>query len=598
MSRTSTPSAARKDRDVGSRAPWIALAVLAALLLGLALLLAYPMAYGDQALPGVRVAGVEVGGMSEAEAAARLRAELPGLAEQIELRDLEDDRGVPASPAALGLPWDAGALAAAAMEAGRGPWPGRALLTRWRGIDVATDLRLDEARAAAGLEALAPEFDIAPRDAAVSLVEGELVETAALPGEQLDIPASLERLRRAAPHPEQGIVYVTTRRTAPRVYSDEGVGDAYRLATEKPLELVWSTARRWTVEPEMLATWFSIAQRTNDQGDRQPYIVIDRGAVERWVAPIEEELRQDPRDARFRWGVEGVTVLAVEQPGLRLDVPATVDRLIEAAYWEGRVVEPVVGISRPAITRNAVAGLQGLREVGQAATSLAGLPAEHVTVLAAATSRLNGVVVPGTARFSFQAALGAIEDDPAFDPVRVAGEALPEEKGMLAGVDQLSTTAFRAALWAGMPVIERHAPSRRSGWLEPPVGLDAVVDPSGAGTRDLVLENDRPGPLLMAVELDAARGALMWTIYGHPPFREVRLLGPELSGPTPPAPATDRASTLLPPGMDRQIGWAREGASARYTRAVYEADGTLRFEDAIESAYAASGDTILRGPTR
>jgi vancomycin resistance protein YoaR len=596
MTRTRRPARepAEQDGRRGACLAWV-LGAMALLLLALGGMLAYPLAWQDRVLPGISVAGVDLGGLDEAQAAQKLRDELPGAAPLIELRDLEDDRRFEVVPEAIGLPWDAGRLAAMAMEAGRGPWPWQPLLTRLQGIDLAASLRLDEGLAAAGLAALAPEMDIAPRDASAELVDGRLETTASRPGKQLDPAASLERLREAVTHPDELPINVVTRRTSPRIFSDEGVGDAYRLATGSPLELRFPDGRSWIVSTDTLRSWFSVEQRTNDEGDRQPFVLVDRGAVERWVAPLEQELVQEARNARFTWRADGVVVRDLEQPGLRLDVQQTVDRLIEAAYWEGRVVDAFVGIDRPAITRNAVAGLQGLRELGRAATSLAGLPAEHVTVLAAAVERLDGIVVPGRDSYSLRAGLGSVAEDPAFEAVRVASQALPEEAGMLAGMDQIATTAFRAALWAGLPIVERHAPAQRSGWLEPPIGLDAVVDMAGDAPRDLVVRNDRRGPLLMAVELDASRAALVWTVYGQPNLRRVRLTGPQVGGLTPPASPVERNTTSLPPGVRRQVAWAREGAVAQVGRAVFSPQGDLLFEDSFESVYSAVGDTILRG---
>ena len=52
----------------------------------------------------------------------------------------------------------------------------------------------------------------------------------------------------------------------------------------------------------------------------------------------------------------------------------------------------------------------------------------------------------------------------------------------------------------------RNAPPRRIGWLEPPVGLDAAVEPPGS---DLAFVNDTGGYLMIQSEIDVeAKGRL------------------------------------------------------------------------------------------
>ncbi len=557
----------------------------------------YDRLYRGRVLPGVEVAGVELGGLDEQEAAQRIATDLPGAAPVVTLLDVEDGRGFEVAPEAIGLPWSAGYLAALAIEAGREGLPWRPITILLRGHDVAATLRLNEAGAAAGLTALAPEVDQAPRNAAVELVDGRLVETEAEPGKQLDVSASLQRLREAVRRPDIVPVLLETTQTSPRVFDDEGVGEAYRLATNKPLRLQWRDGRSWDVTTDTLRSWYTVEQRRNDEGDETPFILVDRAAVERFVAPLEDELRQAPRDARFQSGAEGVVVREIESPGLELDVEATIDRLIEAAYWDGRVVEPIVAVQRPSLTRNVAAQLQGLRDRAHAATSLAGLPPEQQLVLAAAATRLDGIALLDGMRFSFLDALGPTANEEAFAAAWASRDAMDQGGWLLGGMEQMATSAFRAALTAGLLIEERHAPPWRSGWLEPPVGLDAAVAPArdGQPARDLVFINDSGGPILLTVSLDTQRGALIWTVHAMPTTWTVRLDGPVIGDVSEPSDDSRWPTAFLPLGTLRQVAWARSGGTTQWVRTVLDGTGAAQRSDTIESTYPATGTRVLVG---
>ncbi len=144
-------------------------------------------------LPGVHAAGVEVGGMSQDEAAQAIAQGWAG--EGIILRD--DDRSWGIRPAELGLSIDADATAAAAHDWGRAelvaPW---AMLGD--GARIRPHLGVDLSQARQRLNEVRDVVEIEPRNAGVTFIEGQVQATDPAEGRRLDVEATLAGLRQNA----------------------------------------------------------------------------------------------------------------------------------------------------------------------------------------------------------------------------------------------------------------------------------------------------------------------------------------------------------------------------------------------------------------
>lgn len=192
-------SAARPERQRKEQAekhqraiPWglvAGVATLAVMLLACLLVLGVlAMMYSsDEIMGGVSVAGVDVGGQTEGEAAATLRDNWVSITLQ------DDDRTWAVNPAELGIMIDAEASAEAAYEQGRDE--GSMIETLFGNVDVAPVVSVDMAKAQSKLEELAPQLEQAPVNAGVQLVNGQVTATPPVEGRQLDLASTLATLQ-------------------------------------------------------------------------------------------------------------------------------------------------------------------------------------------------------------------------------------------------------------------------------------------------------------------------------------------------------------------------------------------------------------------
>lgn len=133
---------------------------------------------------------------------------------------------------------------------------------------------------------------------------------------------------------------------------------------------------------------------------------------------------------------------------------------------------------------------------------------------------MTGVIVEPGETFSFNKYLGEVDGEHGFLPELVIKKSgtVPEFGG---GLCQVSSTAFRAAMDAGLPITERRNHAYAVQYYAPQ-GTDATIYP---GVVDLKFTNDTPGSILVwPYEKDA--NTLIFDFYGTKDGRQVILEKP------------------------------------------------------------------------
>ncbi len=144
----------------------------------------------DYLLPGVSVLGVEVGGMTQAEATAVLSHYWQQQTIALEA----DGFGLLVPPDALGMQFDAEATAVLAHQFSHSPRRWLQWLDNRGHLPSPPVWEFNPALAAAGLQALSPELAVPAKNAELVWADGRLRQNPALAGQKLDVPATLSRL--------------------------------------------------------------------------------------------------------------------------------------------------------------------------------------------------------------------------------------------------------------------------------------------------------------------------------------------------------------------------------------------------------------------
>jgi lipoprotein-anchoring transpeptidase ErfK/SrfK len=185
----------------------------------------YEQANAHKVLPGIRVAGVDVGGMTRSEAISAVRAQVDvSLSSGVTIRSAGKHWQV--TPAELGVQANIGKSVQQAMAVGDSlPWWSRAY-HRFadKPIQKSTDVRYDydQAKVEDFVQQVAGDVQIPARDAGVQLVDGQIVFQKAKPGRALKAPFGADRLLSALQQ-RQPQVTLPVKKVQPQV-TDHNVG--------------------------------------------------------------------------------------------------------------------------------------------------------------------------------------------------------------------------------------------------------------------------------------------------------------------------------------------------------------------------------------
>ncbi len=162
-------------------------------------------------------------------------------------------------------------------------------------------------------------------------------------------------------------------------------------------------------------------------------------------------------------------------------------------------------------------GINELVAVGE--SDFTGSPANRIHNVTVGANKFNGLLIDQGEEFSFNKYLGEVDDKHGFLPELVIKKTgvVPEFGG---GLCQVSSTAFRGAMNAGLPITERRNHSFAVQYYAPQ-GTDATIYP---GVVDLKFVNDTPGPLLVRTKVEGRK--LYFEYYGTKDNRAVAFDGP------------------------------------------------------------------------
>jgi lipoprotein-anchoring transpeptidase ErfK/SrfK len=301
--------------------------------------------YADQIYPNVYVLGEGLGGLTSEQAAERLRASFGDYAPgELTLSDGEQTWTVPWSQAGLRL--DAEATAQQAFAAGRDRgW--RALVSIWldERVEVSPVFTLDEQAARQALEQLAPAMAQPPIEATLTLDGDQVVALPGVPGRELDVDATLEKIVTTVNHLGPDNTFAATfRAVPPRIADASPVKAKAEAMLNRQIHVTaygehegQSYAWEWTLGRETIVDWLAVKQLEETPGFA---VEIDQEAVratlkdraaepeaDDWGFPLDEATAAVLRT--FEAGGGDVTIeltppprIYVVQPGDRLTIIA------------------------------------------------------------------------------------------------------------------------------------------------------------------------------------------------------------------------------------------------------------------------------------
>ncbi|HJY98291.1 MAG TPA: VanW family protein [Patescibacteria group bacterium] len=313
-------------------------------------------------------------------------------------------------------------------------------------------------------------------------------------------------------------------------------------------------------------------------GFLNPHGGYKEDSVSESIGEIAEAINREPQNPKFTFDGAKVSEFQPALEGIETDREKFKESILNAVRniedgQDSLSFDIPVLKTPPAITTDKVNNL-GIKELLGRGTSTYyhSIPSRvHNVVLAA--SRINGTLIAPGEEFSFNETLGDVSQFTGYKQAYI----ISEGKTILGdggGVCQVSTTLFRALLNSGIRVTDRTAHAYRVGYYEQgfPPGLDATVyGPS----PDLKFKNDTPGHILIQARSDPKRYSLTFELYGTSDGRSATISKPVVSNVTAPPEDLYQDDPTLPAGTVKQIDYKAWGAKVTFTYKVVRGDEIL-----------------------
>jgi vancomycin resistance protein YoaR len=326
--------------------------------------------------------------------------------------------------------------------------------------------------------------------------------------------------------------------------------------------------------------------------------VVNTAAVHQYAQGLSESLNRDSSDAKFVFTDNRVQEFAPGTDGVQVQIDPTTEAVVAAMEKllmedaKSETVEIVVTKTPPKITTDKVNNL-GIRElIGRGESYYAHSIPNRIFNVGLTAAKIQSVLVPPGEEFSFIKSVGDISGASGFKQAYVINNGRTE-LGDGGGVCQVSTTVFRAAMAAGLPITERWAHAYRVGYYEQnsKPGIDATIfEPS----KDFRFKNDTPGYILVQTINDPKTLHLIVDIYGTSDGRVSTISTPKIWGITPPPPDIIQDDPTLPAGTTKQVDWSAWGAKTSFVYTVLRNGETLE-NVTFNSIYKPWANIYLRG---
>jgi len=330
-----------------------------------------------------------------------------------------------------------------------------------------------------------------------------------------------------------------------------------------------------------------------------PYFRWKENVIDDALNQVSDQVNIPVQDALFRFSNGRVIAFRPSKDGRQLNITEAKQRIKDAFLTAASTNQQRLTILLPVETVHPLIATDGsntfgIKElIGRGYSEFAGSIPGRIHNVALAASRINGVLIKPGETFSFDTTLGDISAATGYQSAYIIKEG-HTVLGDGGGVCQVSTTLFRAALNAGLPIVERHAHAYRVHYYEEdgsPPGLDATVfSPS----VDLKFKNDTSAYILIQAKPNLENLTLTFELYGSRDGRISQVSNAKMWGQSSPPPDLYQDDPTLPKGTVKQVDFAAWGAKTSFQYKVIRGNEILE-DTTFYSTFQPWQAVYLRG---
>lgn len=289
---------------------------------------------------------------------------------------------------------------------------------------------------------------------------------------------------------------------------------------------------KWALQKEDIISFvkFDAIENASSGFDKVLEIAPDKVRMENYLLTLVPQINEEPINAQLEAKDGKVEIFSLDHDGIALNVEKSAEMIGKTFFVPENYadrseknieIDLVTDNVEPEITIESIdnMGITSLLSTGE--SDFSGSPKNRRHNIGVGSSKFQGILVGPGDEFSFVKILGNVGPKEGYLPELVIkkGETVPEYGG---GLCQVSTTAFRAAVQAGLEITERQNHAYPVKYYSPQ-GTDATIYPPHPDFR---FKNNTPAYILIQTRIKGNK--LFFDFYGSYDERKVEMIGPTI----------------------------------------------------------------------
>ncbi len=538
---------------------------------------AYHIVYAKRIIPGVKVAGVKIGGMNFSQAKQSLEENEKNITKELKLKYEDKEFIIRDEDISLVYDWESSVVRA--FEVGR---TGNILTDTkekfvglFKNLVTPASYDYDDDSLGIKFSIIRGEVNKEAQQSGVSLVDDGLEVIPSGKGRKVVEDKLYEIVVTSFDSLNFSERAIPVKVVNPQIVEKdvEGFLEEIKEIISEDIVLTFGE-KKWILDPDQILELIEF-----EKDESKVKINLDDFEFDALAERIGIEINEFPKGQVVSTNGNIVTEFKIVKEGEELNVKKFENDLKESIFNEGESVTLTVDVVTDSTEKERY-GILAL--LGEGTSHFTGSIPGRIHNLTLAAEKTSGVLVPPGTVYSMNDSVGPIDYQHGFQMAYII-QGNRTVLGSGGGVCQTSTTLFRAVLNSGLPVVARYPHAYRVGYYEQdmPAGFDAAVfQPSW----DFKFKNDTNAYVLVQASANLEENSLTFKLYGTPDGRTVEITEPVITNQiAPPAPLYENDPTLAK-GVVRQVDYSAWGATSSFTRTVKKGNEVL-FSETFTSKF-------------
>lgn len=503
------------------RKHWLIIIGLVLLLGGFFTLGVIRIAYRGKLLPGAHAYGIYLGGLSKSDAKSLIdsMSQKYQAAETVIIRS-NTNKNTRIKASDLGIKHETTATIDELYTFGRSGWIGQQLTDQFtlmigRLSANSETVSIDGALFSQTLLPLMNEQNTPIIEPRMQILNNTATIIPGTPGVRASVSRTVQNLQSVAGNFSDLTIDLATYQLEPNVQlsSLQDKQTIVQQFTAQPI-VVSHDERTWTFTASDIAGWLGSTSapplRTNlltdayqTQQHKSSQADFSHSKIQASLRPIAEQINQAAVDAKLTISGDRASVFQQSQDGIALDMNASVGSILDRLSQPTQNVATtplIVKITKAEVSDGNLDRL-GIKELlSEGVSYFPGSSKNRLQNIRVGTARYQGVLLKPGQVFSFGELLGEVGPAQGYAEGRVILEGR-QESAYGGGLCQVSSTAFRAALLAGLPILERVNHAFAVSYYTQPYGVPGVDATIYYPQVDFKFKNDTDHHILIQTEL-------------------------------------------------------------------------------------------------